>query len=229
MENMDIAAAENMPLCQDCGYVTIFAEVGQDIVLNGSLTDALQAGVELGYSRGWMRQSVIKDALTDRTTRETARPAKIYVDLVSGDRLQLTVMPKGGGSDNAGRLKMMHPTCGENEIVEFVTETVAETGINACPPLFVGVGIGGSFDSVALSAKKALLRDMRKPSSDPVVRALEARLLVEINKLGIGPAGLGGETTALAVAVVTGPTHMACLPVAVNISCNHLRSAVGEL
>lgn len=229
LENIDIAGRDRVPLCQDCGLMTIFAEVGQDVEFDGLFAEALQAGVTLGYARGFLRQSVVKDALIDRGTPEKARPAKVYLDLLPGDALKLTVMPKGGGSDNAGRLSMMRPTCGEDDIVRFVVETVSETGINACPPLFVGVGVGGTFDSVALLAKKALLRDFRDAPADPPIAALEERLMVELNQLGMGPAGLGGSTTVLGVAVATEPAHMACMPVAVNISCNQLRSAVGEL
>jgi len=227
--NADIAAARSLPLCQDCGYITVFAEVGQDVLFDGPFEAAVQAGVSVGYEEGYLRLSVIQDALTERVRPEVARPANIYTTLVPGESVKLTVMPKGGGSDNASRMAMLRPSAGEGEIVEFVIDVVKASGASACPPLFIGVGIGGSFDSVGRLAKKALLRDFREPPATPATRALEARLLAGINMLGIGPAGLGGAVTALGVAVATDKTHIACLPVAVNISCNQLRSATGEL
>jgi len=227
--NADIAASKALPLCQDCGYVTVFAEVGQDVVFDGPFETAVQAGVGQGYEQGYLRKSVIQDALTERVRPEVERPANIYVTLVPGDSLKLTVMPKGGGSDNASRMAMLRPTAGVDEIVGFIVEAVAVSGAAACPPLFVGVGIGGSFDSVGLLAKKALLRDFRRSAQAREARELEARLLADINELRIGPGGLGGAVTALGVAVATDRTHIACLPVAVNLSCNQLRSASGEL
>ena len=227
--NADIAAEGRLPLCQDCGYITVFAAVGQDVSFDGPFEPAVQAGVVKAHRDGFLRQSVIKDALKARTEPETDRPATVYVKLVPGATVTLDVFPKGGGSDNAGRLVMLRPTADEEEIVRFVVDAVAQAGPSACPPLFVGVGIGGSFDSVALLAKRALLRDFRVPTSDPIIRALEDRLRAGIDKLGIGPGGLGGETTALGVSVATDKTHIGCLPVAVNISCNQLRSAGGEL
>lgn len=229
LENLEIAGRGSLPMCQDCGYATVFVEIGQDIKINGAFNEAVQAGVALGYRRGNLRRSVIKHALSDRAAPEEERPAKVYTDITPGDKFRLTVMPKGGGSDNASRLAMLRPTAGEDEIVELALKTVAETGVNACPPLFIGLGVGGSFDSVALIAKKALLRDFREPLADPAAAALEERVLREVNALGIGPGGLGGMSTALGVAVAIEPTHMACLPVAVNVSCNQLRSASGEL
>jgi len=227
--NADIAAAASMPLCQDCGYVTIFAEVGQDLTFEGSFEAAVQAGVVQAYSEGFLRQSVVKDALSGRSQTEITRPANVYVTLVPGNQLNLSVLPKGGGSDNASRLRMLRPTGSEDEIVKFVVDVVVESGINACPPLFVGIGLGGSFDSAALLSKKVLLRDFNVPAKNTPAAKLEVRLLSEINQLGLGPAGLGGETTALGVAVETDRTHFACLPVAVNLSCNQLRSAGGQL
>jgi len=227
--NANIATSKDLPLCQDCGYVTVFAEVGQDISFDGPFEAAVQVGVGQGYELGYLRKSVIQDALTERVRPEVERPANIYITLVEGDTLKLTVMPKGGGSDNAGRMAMLRPTAGVDEIVRFVVEAVAASGAAACPPLFVGVGIGGSFDSVGLLAKKALLRDFRSSAEKSAAGELEARLLSDINGLGIGPGGLGGSVTALGVAVATDRTHIACLPVAVNISCNQLRSASGEI
>ena len=227
--NVDIANSESLPLCQDCGYVTVFVQVGQDLVFNGPIEPAIQRGVARAYKEGHLRQSVIADALAQRTKTETERPAFVHVDLVAGSELKITVLPKGGGSDNASRLKMFRPTATEDEIVRFIVNVVAESGPGACPPLFVGVGIGGSFDSVGLLAKKALLRDFLIPTTRADLAALEERLMTEINELGIGPAGLGGETTALGVSVLTDRTHIACMPVAVNLSCNCLRSATAEL
>lgn len=229
LANIEAARESRLPLCQDCGYITVFAEVGQDVDFDGPLVEAIQTGVVAGYEQGHLRQSVIHHALSARAQPEKEQPAKVYIELVPGDALRLTVMPKGGGSDNACHLKMMRPTASEDEIVDFVVASVGETGVNACPPLVIGVAIGGSFDSVALGAKKTLLRNVGELSKDPAARALEERLFKEVNELGIGAAGLGGAATALGVAVDIGPTHMACLPVAVNIFCNQLRSAAGEL
>ncbi len=229
LKNIETAKSGGLALCQDCGYVTVFAEVGQEVDFDGPFIEAVQAGVVAGYERGHLRRSVISHALSERVRPEEKSPAKVYTELVPGDSLRLTVMPKGGGSDNAGHLKMLRPTADEDEIVDFVVASIGETGVNACPPLVIGVAVGGSFDSVALNAKKALLRKVGESSEDPAARALEERLLREINKLGIGAAGYGGPATALGVVVDIGPTHMACLPVAVNISCNQLRSAAGEL
>ena len=209
--------------------MTVFAQVGQDLVFDGLIEPAIQSGVARAYKEGYLRQSVISDALFERTNPETERPASVHVDLVAGSELKITVLPKGGGCDNASRQKMLRPTADEDEIVKFIVDVVAECGPGACPPLFVGVGIGGSFDSVALLAKKALIRDFLKPSDRADLAALEERLKLEINKLGMGPAGLGGETTALGVSVLTDRTHIACMPVAVNLSCNCLRSATAKL
>lgn len=227
--NADVAVTKTMPLCQDCGYITVFAEIGQDLIIDGPFEAAVQAGVSKGYKQGYLRRSVIQDALFERVRPELERPANIYTTLVEGESLKLTVMPKGGGSDNAGRMAMLRPTAGEDEIIDFVVDAVVGSGAKACPPLFIGVGVGGSFDSVGLLAKKALLRDFSRPAQNSEVRALEEKLLARINRLGIGPGGLGGETTALGVSVLTEKTHIACMPVAVNLSCNQLRSASGEI
>jgi fumarate hydratase subunit alpha len=229
LANIDTAAGESLPLCQDCGYVTVFVGLGQEVSFDGAFEEALQAGVAQAYSQGYLRRSVIRDALSARTEPEEDRPAAVHIDLAPGDELSLTVFPKGGGSDNAGKVAMLKPTAGRDEIVDFIVESVAQSCVNACPPVFVGVGIGGSFDSVALLAKKALLRDFRAPASDPDIAALERRLLEEVNRLGAGPGGLGGRTTALGVAINTDRAHLACMPVAVNLSCNQLRSASGKI
>jgi fumarate hydratase subunit alpha len=229
LANIDTAAGESLPLCQDCGYVTVFVELGQEVSFDGPFNEAVQAGVSRAHSQGYLRRSVIRDALSGRTEPEEDRPAAVHIDLKPGDGFGLTVFPKGGGSDNAGKMAMLKPTTQLDGIVEFIVEAVAGSCVNACPPVFVGVGIGGSFDSVALLAKKALLRDFREAATDVDIAALERRLLEEINDLGAGPGGLGGRTTALGVAVNTDRAHIACLPVAVNLSCNQLRSASGTI
>lgn len=229
LANINEAAAELMPLCQDCGYVTLFAVVGQDILFDGDFSAAVQQGVKQAYERGYLRQSVIRDAYLAREAPETENPAQIHVSLAPGNALQMTVIAKGAGSDNAGRMVMLNPTAGVEEIIEFVVETVALSGPKACPPLFVGVGIGGSFDSVGLLAKEALLDDFIEDKSPPEIQDLEGWLMDKINGLGMGPGGLGGETTVLGVRVRTAPAHLACLPVAVNLSCNQLRTAKGRL
>lgn len=230
VENYRIAEEKRMPLCQDCGYPTVFVELGQDLQIEGGLlTDAIQSGVSAAYRGNALRQSVIADALLERANFDTAGLASIHLSLVPGDRLNITVMAKGGGSDNASRQLMMKPTATRSEIIKFAVETVAETGIGACPPLFIGIGIGGSFDTVALLAKKALLRRFDRPNPNAQLAELEKQILNEINARGIGPAGLGGESTALGVSILTAPAHIACMPVAVNVGCNSLRSVEIEL
>ena len=223
--NYQAAASKKMPLCQDCGYITAFAELGNKVVIeDGTLSEAIQGGVSGAYSYHNLRQSVIADALFERDNFKPRKMAKIHISLTRGDKLKITIMPKGGGSDNASRMKMMKPTAGVEEILEFITKTIKETAISACPPLFIGVGIGGSFDTVGVLAKKALLKSFEKPNTDPKLDKLEKYILEAVNKLGIGPGGLGGDVTALGVSVLTGPSHMASLPVAININCNSLRS-----
>ncbi len=224
--NYQAAASKKMPLCQDCGYITAFVELGNKVVIeNGTLFEAIQGGVSAAYNNHNLRQSVIADALFERDNFNPRRIAGIHTTFVRGENLSITVMPKGGGSDNASRMRMMKPTAGVEQIIEFVTETIKENAVSACPPLFIGIGIGGSFDTVGVLAKKALLRDFEKPNMDPKLGTLEKYIQEAVNKLGIGPGGLGGDVTALGVSVLTGPSHMASLPVAVNINCNSLRSA----
>ncbi len=194
------------------------------VIENGTLSEAIQGGVAAAYNNHNLRQSVIADAFFERDNFKPRRMARIHTSLIRGEVLKITIMPKGGGSDNASRIKMMKPTASPEEILEFITDTVKETAISACPPLFIGIGIGGSFDTVGTLAKKALLENFEKPNLDPKLDKLETYILEAVNKLGIGPGGLGGDVTALGVSVLTGPSHMASLPVAVNINCNSLRS-----
>lgn len=214
-----------VPLCQDTGMACVFLEIGQDVhIVGGSLYDAVHQGVAQGYTDGLLRKSVVGDPLCRVNTGDNT-PAMIYTDIVPGDRLTVTVAPKGFGSENMSRIAMLKPADGIEGVKKFVLETVENAGPNACPPLTVGVGIGGTFDKAALLAKKALLRDMGVHHADPFYAQLEAELLDEINRLGIGPQGLGGKTTALWLSIETMATHIAGLPCAVNINCHSTRHA----
>lgn len=225
VENAAVAREEKIPLCQDTGLVTVFIELGQDVCIEGGfLYDAVQEGVREGYLEGYLRKSVVADPIR-RTNTGDNTPAIIYSKLVPGDRLRITVMPKGGGSENMSALKMLKPADGLEGIISFVLETVEKAGPNPCPPIVVGVGVGGDFALAAHLAKKALLRPLGTKNPDPFWAGVEEDLLAKINCLGIGPAGFGGRVTALAVHIETHPTHIACLPVAVNISCHATRSA----
>ncbi len=229
LDNAEIARQKLIPLCQDCGYPNFFIELGEEIYVPGGLVAALQKGVSLAYQKENLRQSIIADAFFERQKFSKKALANIHIQLVPGEKLRVVFMPKGGGSDNASQLRMFNPTTSQEEILAFVLETIKENGASACPPLIIGVGIGGSFDNVALLSKKALLKDISKSQTNPKLAAIEESWLKKINQLGIGPAGLGGESTALAVSILTAPSHMASLPVAVNIGCNCLRTAKGEL
>jgi len=223
LENIDIARNEKMPLCQDTGMACVFLELGQEVhVVGGDLYEAVHEGVRQGYKEGYLRSSVVKDPLRRKNTGDNT-PAVITTDIVPGDKLTITVGPKGFGSENMSRLAMYPPSAGEKGIKDFVVETVKIAGSNPCPPVVVGVGIGGTFDRVALLAKKALMRstDIRNPNK--YYSDMEMELLERINQLGIGPQGFGGKTTALAVNIETFPTHIASLPVAVNINCHVTR------
>lgn len=223
VENIEIAKNDTMPLCQDTGMAVVFLELGQDLrVIGGDLTEAINEGVRQGYGEGFLRKSVVEDPLRRKNTGDNT-PALIHVDIVPGDKLKLTVAPKGFGSENMSRLVMLPPAAGVDGVMDFVVETVRIAGPNPCPPIVVGVGIGGSFDRVALLAKKALQRPIDRPNSDPYYAEMEKELLERINKLGIGPQGFGGQTTALGVNIETYPTHIAGLPVAVNINCHVTR------
>jgi fumarate hydratase subunit alpha len=222
LENARIAEEERIPMCQDCGLTVVFVELGQDVhLVGGDLTAAIQEGVRQGYGEGHLRKSLCHPLTRANTGDNT--PAVIHAEIVPGDRLRLIVVPKGGGSENMSRLYMLKPAEGLAGIKEKVVATVREAGPNPCPPIIVGVGIGGTFEQAALLAKKALLRELGRPHADPEIAALERQLLKEINDLGIGPAGLGGRITALAVNVLMQPCHIASLPVAVNLQCHAAR------
>lgn len=222
LKNAQIAREERIPLCQDCGLAVIFAEVGQEVhLVGGDFETALQEGVRQGYSEGYLRKSLCHP-LTRKNTGDNT-PAVIHTVIVPGDRLKLTVVPKGGGSENMSKLFMLKPAEGWKGIKERVVATVAEGGPNPCPPIIVGVGIGGNFERSAFLAKKALLRKIADTHPDPEVAALEAELLSAVNDLGIGPGGLGGRLTALAVKVMLQPCHIASLPLAVNLQCHASR------
>ncbi len=228
-ENMEIAKAESIPICQDTGMAIIFLEIGQEVHLEGDyLEDAVNQGVREGYTEGYLRKSVVGDPLLRVNTKDNT-PAVIHTKIVPGDKVRITVAPKGFGSENMSRVCMLKPADGEEGVKEAVLETVRLAGPNACPPMVVGVGIGGSFEKCALLAKKALTRNLDTRSELPHIRAMEEELLKKINELNIGPGGLGGRTTALGVNIETYPTHIAGLPVAINICCHVNRHAVREL
>jgi fumarate hydratase subunit alpha len=222
LENARIASRECLPVCQDCGLAVIFAELGQDVqITGGDFYRAIQEGVRQGYGEGFLRKSLCHPLTRQNTGDNT--PAIIHTEIVPGDRLRLLVVPKGGGSENMSRLFMLKPAQGLAGIQDHVVLTVKEAGANPCPPIIVGVGIGGNFERVALLAKKALLRDVGAPNPDPEMAALEKELLKKINDLGIGPQGLGGRITALAVHALMEPCHIASLPMAINIQCHASR------
>lgn len=222
LENARIASRERIPLCQDCGLAVIFAEVGQNVhIIGGDFETALQEGVRQGYSEGYLRKSLCHP-LTRKNTGDNT-PAIIHTEIVPGDYLRLMVVAKGGGSENGSRLFMLKPAEGRSGIKDKVVATVAEAGPNVCPPMIVGVGIGGNFERSAILAKKALLRKLADTHPDPEVAAFEQELLTAVNDLGIGPGGLGGRITALGVKIYQQPCHIASLPVAINIQCHSSR------
>lgn len=228
-DNLQIAQEDTIPICQDTGMAVVFLEIGQDVHFEGgSLTDAINEGVRQGYVDGYLRKSVVKDPLVRENTKDNT-PAVIHYDLVPGDKVKITVAPKGFGSENMSRIFMLKPADGIEGVKNAILTAVKDAGPNACPPMVVGVGIGGTFEKCALLAKKALTRPVDERSSIPYVKELEEELLATINRLGIGPGGLGGSTTALAVNIDTYPTHIAGLPVAVNICCHVNRHCVREL
>lgn len=228
-DNLQIAQEDTIPICQDTGMAVVFLEIGQDVHFEGgSLTDAINEGVRQGYVDGYLRKSVVKDPLIRENTKDNT-PAVIYYDLVPGDKVRITVAPKGFGSENMSRIFMLKPADGIEGVKNAILTAVKDAGPNACPPMVVGVGIGGTFEKCALLAKKALTRPVNERSSIPYVKELEEEMLTTINRLGIGPGGLGGSTTALAVNIDTYPTHIAGLPVAVNICCHVNRHCVREL
>lgn len=223
-ENYELAETKLRPICQDTGVVCVFLEIGQDIHIEGGLSEAVDDGVRRGYAGGYLRASIAGDPLRRVNTGDNT-PAMLYTELTAGESLKITVAPKGFGSENMSRIKMLTPSDGVEGVIEFVLNTVAEAGPNPCPPIIAGVGIGGTFDKAALLSKKALLRPAAQPNPDPYYAALELELLDKLNGLGIGPQGFGGRTTALAVHIETLPTHIAGLPCAVNIGCHVTRHA----
>ena len=228
-DNLQIAQEDTIPICQDTGMAVVFLEIGQDVHFEGgSLTDAINEGVRQGYVDGYLRKSVVKDPLIRENTKDNT-PAVIHYDLVPGDKVKITVAPKGFGSENMSRIFMLKPADGIEGVKNAILTAVKDAGPNACPPMVVGVGIGGTFEKCALLAKKALTRPVDERSSIPYVKELEEEMLTTINRLGIGPGGLGGSTTALAVNIDTYPTHIAGLPVAVNICCHVNRHVVREI
>ena len=226
MENGEIGGG--FPICQDTGMACVFLEVGQELHIAGDLAQAVDEGVRRGYAQGYLRKSVVSDPL-ERVNSGDNTPAMLYTDLVPGDRLAITVAPKGFGSENMSRIAMLKPSDGVEGVKDFIVDTVEQAGPNPCPPIVVGVGLGGTFDKCALLAKKALLRELGAPSPLPFYADLERELLDRINALGIGPQGFGGRTTALAVHIETLPTHIAGLPCAVNINCHVARHATEVL
>ena len=221
--NDEIACNEQMPMCQDTGMACVFLEIGQDVhFVGGLLEDAINEGVRRGYEEGYLRKSVVKDPI-DRVNTKDNTPAIIYYDIVPGDKVKITLAPKGFGSENMSRIGMLKPADGLEGVKKFIIDTVEQAGPNPCPPMVVGVGIGGTFDKAAYLAKKALLRPINVRNSNEFYKNLEEELLEKINKLGIGPQGFGGRTTALGLNIETYPTHIAGLPVAVNINCHATR------
>lgn len=219
-ENMKIAVEEQIPICQDTGMAVVFLNIGQDLHIEGmDLHDAVNEGVRQGYEEGYLRKSVVKDPLIRENTKDNT-PAIVHIDIVSGDKLEILVAPKGFGSENMSRVFMLKPADGAEGVKSSVLEAVRDAGPNACPPMVVGVGLGGSFEKAAYLAKKALTRNLNQRSEKEHIRILEEELLEEINQLGIGPGGLGGSTTALGVNIETYPTHIAGMPLAVNICCH---------
>ena len=224
LENAGIAAKEQMPLCQDCGLAVVFVEMGQDAhITGGDLVQAINDGVRKGYAEGYLRKSAVKQPFSARVNTKDNTPAIIHTEIVPGDKLKITIAPKGGGSENMSRFTVLKPAQGRQGVVDFVVNAVDEAGSNPCPPTIVGVGIGGTAEKAMIMAKKALLREVGKPSSDLEVAELEKELLQRINSTGVGPGGVGGRITSLAVHVETFPAHIASLPVAVNIQCHSAR------
>lgn len=223
IENYEIADRENVPICQDTGMAVVFMEIGQDVhIAGGDLTECVNEGVRQGYTDGYLRKSVVKDPIRRGNTGDNT-PAILYTEIVPGEQIKITVGPKGFGSENMSRIMMFKPSAGLEGIKDFIIETVKFAGPNPCPPMVVGVGIGGTFDRCALLAKKALMRPLGSSNKDPFYADLEKELLLKINSLGIGPQGLGGRTTAIGLNIETFPTHIAGMPCAVNINCHVTR------
>lgn len=224
LKNADIARDDNVPICQDTGFAVIFLEMGQDVhVVGGDLMEAINEGVRRGYREGYLRKSTVDDPFKLRKNTGDNTPAIVHTSFVPGDTIKLTIAPKGGGSENMSALRMLTPSDGVEGIKQFVLETIEKAGSNPCPPIIVGVGIGGTIEKTTLIAKQALLRKVGEHHPNPDVSQVEKELLTSINKLGIGPQGFGGRTTALAVHIETFPAHIASMPVAVNIQCHAAR------
>lgn len=223
LNNTEISSRDGVPLCQDTGFAVVFIELGQEVSLvGGDLEEAINRGVREGYHRCYLRKSMVNDPLMRDNTGDNT-PAVVHYKIVPGNNIKITFVPKGGGSENMSRIKMLKPTEGELGIIDFVLETVNTAGANACPPVVIGVGIGGTFETCALLAKKALLRPLQQVNSNVYYADLEKRLCMAVNCLGIGPQGFGGRITALAVHIEAAPTHIACLPTAVNLNCHASR------
>ena len=224
IENAQIAREERLPLCQDCGTAVVFLEIGQEVhITGGDLNTAVAKGVCQGYTQVYLRKSIVSQPFSSRINTGDNTPPVIHTEIVPGDQLKVTVMPKGSGAENMSRLAMLKPGAGSQGIVDLVVRTVSEAGGNPCPPLIIGLGIGGTTEKAMLLAKEALLRKIGEPNPDPEVAALEKVILAEVNALGIGPLGLGGTITALAVQAEVAPTHIASLPVAINLQCHSAR------
>ena len=220
LENIDIAANEQIPLCQDTGDAIVFLELGQDVhIAGGDLYSAINNGVRQGYDEGYLRKSMVSQPFSARVNTKDNTPAIIYTDIVPGDKLKIIAKPKGGGAENMSRLAMLKPAQGRQGVIDFVVKTVDEAGSNPCPPVIVGIGIGGTVEKCVQLAKRSLLREVGKPNPDTEVAELERDIFQKVNKLGIGPMGYGGRTTALAVHAEVFPSHIASLPVAVNMQC----------
>jgi len=228
IENFNIADENLQPICQDTGLACVFLSIGQDVNIKGNLEEAVNEGVRKGYSQGYLRKSVVSDPLNRVNTGDNT-PAMIYYDICPGDKIKITVAPKGFGSENMSQIKMLKPSDGIEGVKDFVIKVVEDAGPNPCPPIVVGVGIGGTFDKAAYLAKKALMRPVDQRNSELFYAELEEELLEKINALGIGPQGFGGKTTALAVNIEKFPTHIAGLPVAVNINCHVTRHMTEEI
>ncbi len=224
LENYKLAASEKMPSCQDTGIAVCFIDVGQDVhLVGGDFTEAINEGVRQGYKDGYLRKSMVDDPIIDRINTKDNTPAIIYTEIVSGDKIKITVAPKGGGSENMSEVRMMKAADGIEGVIDFVVDRVRRSGGNPCPPIIVGVGLGGNFEQSALLAKKSLLRSLNEKNPNPKWAKIEEEILEKVNNLGIGPQGLGGRTTALGVFILSKPCHIASMPVAVNVQCHAAR------
>jgi len=230
IENNRLASSEELAICQDTGLAVLFVEVGQEVcIINGDFTEAINEGVKVAYQEGYLRKSVVDDPVFDRKNTKTNTPAFIYTDIIPGEKIKITVMPKGFGSENMSALAMLTAAHGAKGIIDFIVDTVRKAGPNPCPPTIIGVGIGGTADKAMVIAKKAIARPIGKHNANPKYAQMEQEALARINQLGIGPAGLGGNITALAVHIDYLPTHIAGMPVAVNVCCHAARHAYGEI